>query len=324
MNMTAQVEVGKTNTVLERRNEGFETITHGMGLEAIDFDVVAYPIAVGDYEIPDKKAIFRIGENGGNSYLATVSDSYPIIKYSDVVRKLEEGMNFSNAEVKTIVSQYGGTMQRIYTLRDYAVDVARGDTICPSIRVINSYNGSLAVGFFVDAVRLVCTNGMIACRQFMSMNYKHFGAKFNINEFGETAKKLLQGFDAYSRNWTKWVNDAVTVSRANLLLEFMPARLVPYISKRMETEFNGTKWGLYNAYTAAMTHDYAPSRAYAPESQKINLSSNITKMFANDWYWNSDESVLQGEINKKRNKKVVDEDMTIDTTIMDGDPVLAN
>lgn len=323
--MTVQIEdkvEEKMNSVAARRDEGFEVVTPGLGTETIEFDVAEYPVCVGDYELPDKKAIFRVGEEG-NTYLATVSNAYPIIKYSDVVRKLEEGMNFSTAEVKTVVSHYGGTMQRIYTLHDYAVDVRHGDTICPSIRVINSYNGSMAVGFFVDALRLVCTNGMIACKQFMSMSYKHFGAKFNINEFGEAAKKLLQGFEAYSQNWSMWVNDPVAESRANLLLEFMPSRLVPYISARMKAEFDGTKWGLYNAYTAAMSHDYAPSRAYAPESQKITLSSNITKMFANKWYWNSDETVLRAEIDKRRNKKSVDEDV-VDATVMEGDPALAN
>lgn len=268
------------------------------------FDVVAKPIMVGSFELPDRKAIFRMSDNGDETYLATVSNDYPIIKHSDIVAKLEDGMGLGNTTIKTILSKDGAQMQRIYTLNDYSVEVRPGDEISPSIRIINSYNGATCIGFYIDAVRLVCTNGMIAIKQFMSMNYRHFGNRFNLNLFAQNAKKLTKGFDDYSRNWRKWLTEDVTQERADLLVNYMPARLRPMIASRYPENFDGTKWGLYNAYTASLTHDYIPGRALSPDTQKITLGSEVTKIFSDGWYWNaSKDDVIKDLVAKRRMKQ---------------------
>jgi len=267
------------------------------------FDVISKPLITEGFQIPDRKAIFRVDNSGQETYLATVSNDYPIIKHSDIVAKLEDGMGLGNTTIKTILSKDGAQMQRIYTLNDYSVEVRPGDEISPSIRIINSYNGATCIGFYIDAVRLVCTNGMIAIRQFMSMNYRHFGNRFNLNLFAQNAKKLTKGFDEYSRNWRGWITEKVTQDRADLLLNYMPVRLRPMIASRYSDNFDGTKWGLYNAYTASLTHDYMPGRALSPDTQKIALGSEVTKIFSNSWYWKANKDDVVKDLVAKRRMK---------------------
>jgi hypothetical protein len=280
------------------------------------FDVVAQDIMVGSFKLPDRKAIFRVEPSGEETYLATVSNEYPIIKHSDIVSKLEEGMNLSNASIKTIVSKNGAQMQRIYTLNDYSVEVRPGDEISPSIRIVNSYNGATCIGFYIDAVRLVCTNGMVAIKQFMSMNYRHFGNRFNLNLFAQNAKKLTKGFDDYSRNWRKWLTEDVTQERADLIVNYMPARLRPMISSRYSENFDGTKWGLYNAYTASLTHDYIPGRAISPDTQKITLGSEVTKIFSDAWYWTAPKDEVIKDLVAKRRMKQTGEIIDVEAEVV--------
>lgn len=277
-----------------------ENTYEGLGLENLSFDVVSKPIVVEGFEIPDRKAIFRVGENHDPIYLATVSKNYPIIKHSDIISKLEDGFNFKNASVKTVLNKDGAQMQRIYTLNDYSVEVRPGDEISPSIRIVNSYDGSNAIGFYIDAIRLVCTNGMVAIKQFMSMNYKHFGNRFDLNFFAKNANKLIHGFEDYSGNWRKWITEKVDQERADLVLNYMPVRFRPLIESRYNNNFDGTKWGLYNAYTEAITHDFVGNKGMVSDSKKILLGSEVTKIFSDDWYWKSDKDDVINDLIKRK------------------------
>ncbi len=274
------------------------------------FDVIEKPVYAEGVEIPDRKAIFKANDNK-LEYIATVSKRYPVIKHADIVDRIEEGMTTllsKNADVKTIIGYNGARMQRIYTIKSISVEVKPGDEISPSIRVVNSYDGTLAVGFFIDALRLVCTNGLISTRQFMSMSYRHFGSRFNLNTFAENAKKLISGFKEYSENWRSWTTEYVSDERAELILNYMPSRFRPAIRSRYDRNFDGTKWGLYAAYTEAISHDYIPIRSKAPDAQKINLGREVTKMFATRWYWEADIEDLKKDI-EKRSKNLATEDL---------------
>jgi len=274
----------------------------------LNFDVMERKLSFDGIEIPDKKALFREDNSGKPVYLATVSSSYPVIKHSDIVQKIEEGMSFNNTDIQTILSKDGSLMTRLYTIKDYSVEVRPGDEISPMIRIVNSYDGSQAVGFYIDAVRLVCTNGMIATRQFMSMSYKHFGSKFNLNEFSHNAHELIKGFRSYSLNWRNWTNETVTEDRVELLLNYIPKRVSKMIANRLDNNFDYTKWGFYNACTEAITHDYTPTRAINADTKKIDLGASITKMFATKFYWESSIDDIVADLKKKNKLKVTEDD----------------
>lgn len=292
-----------------KRKRASDHVWEGLETSPLNFGINEEPLMVGDFKIPDKKAIFRVNEDGEKKYFATVSNRYNIIHHSDIVERLEEGMNFKNAEVKTIVSNEGAKMQRIYTLPEYRVAIREKDDISPSIRVVNSYDGSTAIGFYIDAVRLVCTNGMIATRQFMAMSYRHFGSRFDLNFFAENAKKLLVGFQAYSMNWKVWTKERVTEDRAKLILNYFPKRFQPLVENSFDGNWDGTKWGLYNAFTYAITHEFTPNQGMSSaDTRKIVLGGEVTKMFANPWVWNASDDEIKADLIRKNKIKSVEEE----------------
>lgn len=300
--------------VKEKRNTKMtDVVWTGTNKSELEFDVIEKPLEVDGFVIPDKKAIFRVGSEFPH-YFATVSKKYKIVKHEDIVEKLEEGMNFKNASVKTILSKNGAQMQRMYTINDYSVPVRKGDSISPVIRITNSYDGLTAVGFHIDALRLVCSNGMISTRKFMSMNYKHFGSVFNINVFSENAKKLLRGFKEYSLNWKRWTEESINEDRAKLILQYFPKRFQPLVEARYAGNYDGTKWGFYNAFTASITHDYTPNKgATSADLKKIILGGEVTKIFADDWYWSAPKEEILLDLERKNKIEVKEEVPVINT-----------
>lgn len=296
-----------------------DVVWEGTSTKELDFNVVEKPIMADGFVIPDKKAIFRT-DTEFPQYFATVSKKYKIVKHEDIVEKLEEGMNFKNDSIKTILAKNGAQMQRMYTINDYSVPVRKGDSISPVIRITNSYDGLTAVGFHIDAVRLVCSNGMIATRKFMSMNYKHFGSVFNLEIFSENAKKLLQGFKEYSLNWKRWTEESINEERAKLILQYFPKRFQPLVESRYAGNYDGTKWGFYNAFTASITHDYSPNKgATSTDLKKIMIGGEVTRIFADDWYWNAPKEEIISDLEKKNKIKTKDE---IETEVVDVEAVV--
>lgn len=268
----------------------------------LNFDVFSEKIQVGNFTIPDRKAIFRQDSEGNKMYLATVSGDYNIVKHQDVIDHVEKQMSFGpNTTVKTILTANGKQMHRIYTLHDYQVEVRKNDPISPVIRVVNSYDGSTTVNFKCDCIRRVCMNGMVALSSFSRMAYKHFGHKFDINKaFDVEFKHLIHSFEEYSKNWTKWMNESVSNERAELVLNYMPTRLRPFIVARYDENADGSKYGLYNAYTQALTHDFRSSRAANEDLQKIVLGTMITKLFARPFYWTASESEIKEDLLRRK------------------------
>ncbi|NCB14277.1 MAG: hypothetical protein EOM78_22060 [Erysipelotrichia bacterium] len=89
------------------------------------------------------------------------------------------------------------------------------------------------------------------------------------------------------------------------------------IESRMNGNFDGTKWGLYNAYTEALTHDFNPNAgATSTDTKKIRLGTEVTKIFDNDWYWTASENDILADLRKKRKLATDDEDEAIETELV--------
>lgn len=302
INAKSAVVETKSPVIAKVNEVKYPSITwEGKETEPLEFDVFSENIKVGKFTIPDRRAIFRKDAEENSTYLATVSRDYNIVKHSDVVKHVEKQMHFgTKTTVKTILTNNGKQMHRIYTLNDIKVAVRPGDDISPVIRVVNSYDGSTTVNFKCDCVRRVCMNGMIALSNFSRMSYKHFGNKFDINQaFDVEFKHLIRDFENYSKNWTKWIDEKVSDERMALVLNYMPSRLRPLIENRYEENIDGTKYGLYNAYTQALTHDFKSTRAINEDLQKIVLGTYITKIFAKPFYWTASEDEIREDLIRK-------------------------
>ena len=312
--------------VMEQKNEtinsgSFTTMAwDGADRTALDFDVFEAGIRTNSgLAIPDKKALIRKNSEGEKIYLATVSKNYKVVKHSEVVEKLESNMSLlgSNVKIRTILGTDGKSMQRLYTLNDHSIEVARRDYIAPVIRVVNSYDGSTAVGFMMDGMRQVCTNGMIGFSRVAEMKYRHFGLKGDVHElFDKTFEQLLAGFKKYTQVWSSWIGNGVNEERANLVIDYMPARIRPYLRDRMANDFKDDKWSLYNVFTAVITHDYIPSRSRSADLQKIKIGNYVTKLFTNNFIWEAPVEAVHEDIVKRFKKKEA-EDEAIDVEVIE-------
>lgn len=297
----------------------------GPSTDALNFDIYTNSIRTSDgVKIDDRKALLRKDKEGNKVYLATVSNDYVTLKHSDIIKKVEEA-NFilPSTKIKTILSNDGVVMQRSYTMFDRAIEVRPGDAIAPSLRIINSYDGSRSVGFMLDALRLVCTNGMVGIKQFMHVQYRHFGAGANINTiFGQLMLKAMDSFNDYSDNWARWIGYPVEDFRVELAVNYMPSRIRPLVMDRISKDFEGDKWSLYNCFTAAITHDYAPSRAFCAEAQKIELGAICTKLFTNDFVWTADKDrIIKDLIKRRLIKDNTDKEIDADVRAFNDEPI---
>lgn len=307
------------NTIEKTENKNYRAFPaytySGEDVTPLDFDVYSEPIKTNDgYIIPDRKAIFRENKDTGKKvYLATVSKDYHIIKHSDIVNTVESSIKFNkdNTDIKTILSPDGKQMQRIYTLNDFQVTLrgVTANTLSPVVRVVNSYDGSAMVSFKCDCIRRICTNGMISLANFTHVAYKHFGKIDDISStVTEQFRYLMKNFEKYSENWTKWLDVKVSDSRAALVLNYMPSRMRSLIESRYNDNFKGDKFSLYNAYTAAITHDYTSNRVSNVDMHKIILGTYVTKLFSKDFYWEAPKEEILEDLRRKHkiNDNIVD------------------
>ena len=286
--------------VMEQKNEtinsgSFTTMAwDGADRTALDFDVFEAGIRTNSgLAIPDKKALIRKNSEGEKIYLATVSKNYKVVKHSEVVEKLESNMSLlgNNVKIRTILGTDGKSMQRLYTLNDRSIEVASRDYIAPVIRVVNSYDGSTAD--------------------------RHFGLKGDVHElFDKTFEQLLAGFKKYTQVWSSWIGNGVNEERANLVIDYMPARIRPYLRDRMANDFKDDKWSLYNVFTAVITHDYIPSRSRSADLQKIKIGNYVTKLFTNNFIWEAPVEAVREDIVKRFKKKEA-EDEAIDVEVIE-------
>src|ERR1700730_7918498 len=135
---------------------------------AYDFPVELHAITTKphDLAIPNRLAVVRMDTL---RTIGVVSKRYALLPHANVVGTLRETFKGQEIEERIRVTHNGARMHIEITLSNVTLKIA-GEEIAMRLVVGNSYDGSHKVQIVFGAYRLVCSNGMIIGRKFLSLS----------------------------------------------------------------------------------------------------------------------------------------------------------
>ena len=200
--------------------------------------------------------------NGNN--IAIVGVGYTVLQNDGIYKEIEEAIYNSALDTtgmtRRINTSHNGARTIVtYEFPAHTIEVANGDDVMLTIRVLNSYDGSWRFMLFVGAVRLICENGMIIGEWFSEQLCKHTK---NIDT-DVAVEKLDHALEVYTQNadlWVHYPSSAVSDLEATniltslaggskTLLELLQQTHVKYVD-----EMGKNLWALFNTLTDWSTH----------------------------------------------------------------------
>lgn len=241
-------------------------------MNLVDFPVETQPVfdQLGN-EIHGSKCVVRTDTN---TVLGVHGSRYHLVKHSDIIERVHDAVNAANIsrdyQVKFSVADNGAKMRGDIIFPNITIAPKVGDISQFRVSFTNSYDASWSFSMMANALRLLCTNGMVTPNAYAHSKYKH---TMNINIEG-AADKVRIGVDGFfneESNWKAWQQVHVDDRMAELFFKHTlakaPSRQVlkhKNNEKQLENLLNiwsyeksvlgPNKWALYNAMTYWSTH----------------------------------------------------------------------
>ena len=135
-------------------------------LEEISFPLVTeqtlyvYPSVESDVPMLDEVITSHKGIELNGTNIAIVGSGYTVVQNDGIYREIEEAIYNSALDTRGMTrkintSHNGARTIVTYTFPAHTIEVADGDNVMLTIRVLNSYDGSWRFMLFVGAVRVI-------------------------------------------------------------------------------------------------------------------------------------------------------------------------
>jgi hypothetical protein len=252
---------------------------------AYDFPVKLERIYISDandnrIEIPKRGAIVRTDTN---DTISVTSDRYKILEHKSVVDTFDSIDSIQRERVN--VCQGGAIMFADYKFnsgRTTTESIKVGDLVDFKLRVFNSYNMLMGVGFEVFAMRLVCTNGLMIPKSIGRLSYKHilgteiFKMKAMVEETYANSREQLG-------EWRKWVDLKPSKEAVTGYFDLIKETLGERNHKRLlEEGIQGTTlWDVFNIMTRFTSHEINVRKADMKLVKQRDLEQDIIAKFYN-------------------------------------------
>ena len=233
------------------------------------FPIVEEPIFRQNGEqIPKRKAIIRTDTS---QTIAIVSNNYKLVPHSNVVDMFN---GVPDMELKQVsVGHCGASLIGRYDFLPnipHRLEVKVGDYVDFYVRVFNSYDTSLGVGFSIIGDRLVCKNGLITSVGLGTARFKHFES-LDVNVLQklvvEELNQVLAKMDGTWKQWltTKPSNEKIQAFFKEVVDKYVGKKLLPLLEKdAIDKNQTDGMWGIYNVLSAHTSHNI---KTKTPENQ---------------------------------------------------------
>ena len=227
----------------------------------IYFPVTLRPAELDGRTVPGFVAVQR--QDTGEVF-AFHREGYRLISNADVFPAFEDalqrsGLDLDRMTVRDSLSHGGARTVRHYRFPAYQTEVQVGDLVALQLKVVNSYDGSLAFSSLVSGHRLVCLNGMVVGDRF-AQTYGRHTKGFDIAHAVSQLQQALTVFEHTVARWQHWTQRVITDADAESIFTALPQsherlvlRLMGYWH-RERRELGPTVWALFNAATYWSTH----------------------------------------------------------------------
>jgi hypothetical protein len=189
--------------------------------------------------------------------VGVVGKNYKVVDHLRTISMFTEAIhNLSGGKfVMENVVQNGGkkvfTAARI-TSPGFGMTVGKGEDTQPSITMINSYDGSISLGFDISIVRMICSNGMVFQSKIAELvRRKHFPL-LQPDRIIDGIPDAIRAYQEDYKNFYATTHGKKTIEVTPLEDDKrFPKKLIE--AARQLPEFNTDLWGQYNAFTNVLT-----------------------------------------------------------------------
>ena len=240
-----------------------------------DFPVVLRPISYrsnGAYvAVPKRLAVVR--EDTGEP-LALVSDRYTLVQHQAILDAVEAAitrLGLGGVPRGVYVDRRGARMRALYKFHHVSRPVRGTDTICPCVKVENTYDGTSRISAHIGAFRFVCTNlavggGGVFAGGFMAV---HAG-EIPIEALTDQLSTYLDGFSEITELYRTWAGMAFCGDEFQEILSPFPARTAEGIREAASRGPLQTVYDAYNAATWYATHRMRSARSALALLEQLN------------------------------------------------------
>lgn len=227
----------------------------------IYFPVETRPAEVDGKTVPGYVAVVR-GDTG--RVFGFQTSDYRLVLNAEIYPRFDEAVDACGVNVEGMLVDdqlaYGGARTiRTYRFPCEQVAVQVGDAVVFELRVLNSYDGSVAVSAVSGARRLVCLNGMTLGTSFRI--YGRHTKGFGVQGLAERLQAAWRLYREGTQRFMEWVHIRIRDEHAKDVFIAMPGITDARLEKLMgywrnEARSHGQSvWALVNAATYWATHE---------------------------------------------------------------------
>ena len=255
-----------------RRSKGTTDIkdTDFAGVVAqLKFDVEEADVVVNGRKDPAHKAIVRKipGDLPGTFeqiVLDVPSMDYKLVRHDEVMVPLMEKLQSGGWSFRRVRIERHGVrayVEAVNPTKPITIVVGgKDDVLYPRLVMANSYNRSKSLTLRFGLFRMLCSNGLVAMVFGEDIKVRHIGdIQASVESFQKTSGRideLMPYLERSAKMFNEWAAFSVNEKQVTEIAEKVVGKNnVDRIVALFQNE-GKTAWGLYNAITYYLTHDY--------------------------------------------------------------------
>lgn len=225
--------------------------------------------------IPGEFGVYSVE---GDIFLGNYKKETSLLKNVELIAYFESALDEMRLKFKREIRCNGSEMRAFYTIESITFDGPDGKPIALRVQITNSYNGRLKVQGIVEALRLICLNGMIGFGETFNLAQRH-SSKLDVKGIVSKLVPELDSAPSAFESLKRLVDVQLNNEQGEFFLRNLSKETGPLsglMARKIETAWqnptedekdsHNTIWGLYNAGTRVMRD---------MESDKVELVQKV-------------------------------------------------
>lgn len=231
--------------------------------------------------IPD---LFGIFSQDSNIYLGQYRKETSLLQNVDLVEMFEDALNEMGLAFSRNIICNGSEMRAFYRIDSITFKGPDGKAIALRVEIRNSYNGRLKVEAAIQALRLICLNGMTGFGEVFNLAQRH-SSKLDVASIVASLVPQLENAPNAFSGLQRLADVNLTNEQGEFVLRNLSLanrlKFSGLMARRFEDAWrnpaedekdsHNTLWGLYNAGTRVLRD---------LENEKVELVSNVGTYYA--------------------------------------------
>jgi hypothetical protein len=261
-----------------------QTLTPAIVTPAIQWDS---PVFTANMRGPSGQIIpevFGVFSEGSEIFLGSYRKETSLVQNLDLICMFEQALDELGLKFSRTIICNGSEMRAFYRIDSIQFNGPDGKPIALRVQLTNSYNGRLKVQAIIEALRLICLNGVIGFGQVFNMAQRH-SSKLDVASIVATLAPQLENAPSAFAGLHRLAETALSVEQGEFFLRNLALanslKFSGLMARRFEEAYRNpaedekdthqTLWGLYNAGTRTLRD---------METEKVELVQKVGEYYS--------------------------------------------